>query len=334
MNKKTLKAYAVLLLIIWIAPCNAGRAIKENPSNNQSLSKIERDIDICEIGEIYYEKCELSFFSSDSFDTEYYPNDDYKNDWKYAEIWANNPIPVTECTNGEMEVSIGWLNKEHKGYIRSEDIKDCMNDKGYVRDSGEWVKRKKGYIKDSGKWIESKSGFIYFKNQWISPAKYINLHTGIKNELVPAPVIPLWETRIYPRSKCILKYLPNKSKDYRCDESGEYYQGKGEYIGSFFYPNVIVRELSKANFSIEDIREHLVNGDSTIQKPKDILKPSKDYLVVDEIPKNTPENISKPNINNFNGYIGELIKIKDLLDSGVINQDEFELMKKKVIDKL
>jgi hypothetical protein len=336
------KGVTALLLIVLTISCNAEGVVKKELSKSQSLSQLEKDIDACEIGKTYYEKCErddsykkneYSFFGdySDGYDKDKYYQDKYINEkyfpdfspGRYDEIWANNPTDSNnrdKCSFGERKVSIS--NREHNGYIRDEDIQGCMSDKGY--------------IKDSGKWIKSKSGLVYFGHQWIHPKEYIKLHTGIRRDANAKSKTGDfdWNSRIYPRDKCFFKYLSNKTKDYQCYEGGEYYQGKGEYIDEFFYPNVILRDLSKADFYVKDIKDYLKGVTPKVKTLKEAGELTEKNLDKSKVPikifVETPKTKDRKSIN----YIEELRKIKDLLDSGIINQEEFKVMKKKVIDRL
>lgn len=304
---KKLKLHAALLLIISTFPCNAEDIVKENLTNSSNFSQLEKDVDACEVGKTYYEKCDFS-----NYDNTYYSNPYYDNDWidTFEEKWDGG------CFYGEKKASLGWFNKEHDGYIRSQDIEDCMSEKGY--------------IKNYGKWIKNRNGFVYFGNQWLTIKDYIKLHTGIRGGLNSETGIPGWESRIYPRDKCYFKYLPDKAKDYRCDESGEYYQGKGEYIGDSFYPDVIMRDLSKSGLSIGEIKNHLTGSILEVKAPKE----AKESIGKNLNKPKASVKIFEPKADGVMSYIEELRKIKDLFDSKIIDRNEFKIMKQKVIDRL
>jgi hypothetical protein len=319
-----MKYIVILFSTILITSCGVVKTT-QSALNNKNLSQVEKDIATCELGQDLYKKCTpysgfRSYETYDNWDYGKSYKDNYKDGYfpMYSEEW------IDECQSGETKV---WLNLfGAKTYVRNQDIKECMNNKGYTYKNTVWLK--------------SKPGFIYRNDKWVSFEEYLNI---VKN-ITPAPDAntdkSIWTLKVYPEKNCSYKYNLKSDVYYRCVDGAMYYRSIGEFVQGFFYPKLIIKELSNFGFTLKDIDSATQpKGKKTIENKNTktpVTQHLKETKKISKYSTNThKENTERDQVaskkHNSIADINNLKKIKDLLDSGVINKQEFNTMKAKII---
>lgn len=287
-----MKYIVILLSTILISSCGTVQTTGDI-LNNKSLSKLEKDIAICELGKPLYSKCApysgyVDYENSDNYNWD----ESYKDNWKNGNIYYSSEW-VDECPSGEYKISLNLFGAET--YIRPQDIKECMNEKGYSY--------------KAQKWIKNRNGFVSFKGKWIKADTYLNNILTPKDESTPETNKPEWEVRVYPKVSCRKKY-----DFFYCNKRGTFYEGEGIFIKEMYYPKSIIDNLFQAGYTIKDIENHPLENNK-----KEMQYPAKTKIKHISQDKNTIENLKKA---------------KDLFDSGVINKQEFKNMKSRIIERM
>jgi hypothetical protein len=149
-----MKYSIILFMTIILTSCSSVkmteqgfRMAKNTLDAKPHASQLERDIDSCGVGKPLYTKC-----------TPYIGMRTKYIDWSQSKSWTAIPQSewVNECPEGEKQIFLNLFGA--KPYIRNQDIKQCMNEKGYSYKAPKWMKNKidnlyqSGYrIKDIGK---------------------------------------------------------------------------------------------------------------------------------------------------------------------------------------
>jgi hypothetical protein len=312
---KLIQVLSVLLLVSLVSSCGVQKVRTQKSAwDNRNLSQLEKDIEACEVGKPLYMECT---YTPSGYTFDYDWGKEKYND--YADYKSGS------CYSGERKVGLSLNLFGAKTYVRRVDITECMNQKGYV-------------YHHATKWVKDRLGFIYTKGVWLTPEE------SSSNQNNPLKVL-----RPYVERSCTGKSSSNRIR--RCVENGQYYQGDGQLAGQMFYPDYIINKLSERGFSIKYIQTYeanlssenkpaLENNQNTAEKYS-ASRPS----IIENVKKNrTPpkSSINKSKAidaqdrikKSHNSYIENLKEIKSLLDNGVINQDDFEKLKQKIINKL
>lgn len=283
-----------ILLVSTILISSCGTIQTKGIPNNANMTQLEKDIASCEEGKPLYSSCTPYSGFRDEYNYDNYNfNSSWKDNWKSGGVSFSSEW-VDKCPEGESKIFLNLFGA--KTYVRHQDIKQCMNEKGYSYKAPKWIKNKINSVFVNGKYIKAES--------------YLNRVLTPKDESIPETDKPFWEIRAYPQSSCYPKY------DFiYCNQKGTFYEGKGTFIKGMYYPKSVIDNLFQAGYTISDIEQH---------SPVDINKET----------LNTPVKTQKQNINQDISYIESLKRAKDLFNNGVISLEEFESIKTKIIDEM
>jgi hypothetical protein len=132
-----MKTIIILLASILISSCGLVREESDTPNNN--LNQLEKDVNACEVGKYLYKSCTPYSGYQDVENL-----DNYNWDKSYTDNWKNGGISyssewVDECPDGEERIFFFLFIA--KGYVRHQDIEECMVKKGYSYKSQKWIKK-------------------------------------------------------------------------------------------------------------------------------------------------------------------------------------------------